>query len=125
MKPDDMRQTLLDAERSLFMHSITCDRSRLEAILHERFHEMGKSGILFDRTQVIESLHQLKQDRLITIYNFSWEEITPDVYLIHYITKETNPQTIYRTSVWINEQGLRLYFHQASVMHTDTTLCEA
>lgn len=111
-----MKKTLLDLERSLFRHEITDDRSQLEKILHERFHEMGSSGMLYDRREVIEALHELKEDRRIELYDFTWQAVGRDCFLVHYITRNEDGVCYFRTSLWVEEDGLKLIFHQSSRM---------
>ena len=64
---------------------------------------------------VINDLSILKEDRKITIYNFTCDKIEQNIYLIHYITKNNN-DNIYRTSIWKKEYDkIKIIFHQASL----------
>lgn len=113
------QEMLLHLERSLFRHEIISDRTKLEELLHERFHEMGSSGVLYDRTQVIDALLALKTDRNIVMHDFTWEAVGSDCFLVHYRTKNANGAYYYRTSLWVWEEGMKLMFHQSTRLATD------
>ena len=50
------------------------------------------------------------------IYNYEFIELSKDVFMVHYITKTNDEKLIYRTSIWVNNNGLKLTFHQASIL---------
>ena len=108
-----MKEKVLELEKSLFKHEYTSNKNYLENIIHVNFIECGKSGLLYDNKITIDSLLECQTDRDIKIYNFTCEQIDNNTYLVHYITV-TNDIKYYRTSIWKQEENLKLYFHQAT-----------
>lgn len=113
-----MYHTLLDLEKCFFKLEYISDRVWLNTVLHNNFCECGKSGILFDKKETVESLLSCSEGRDITIYNFEYRPITDKCYLVHYIT-QSGSEKYYRTSVWVMEDSLKLFFHQASRLNSD------
>ena len=71
------------------------NRDYLINIIDDSYLEIGKSGKLFNKNDVVEELLSFKQDRDITIYNYEFIELNGNVYMVHYMTK-TNNKIIYR-----------------------------
>lgn len=94
----------------------------MKNIIADDFIECGKSGRFFYKNDTIEELSKLGRDRKIDIYNFSYEQLSEGVFLVHYITKNPNEKCVYRTSIWVDDNGLKLKFHQASVLNIDVEL---
>ncbi len=119
-----MDKTILELEKSLFQYKYMSDVTYLERILDDDYLEVGKSGKRISKKDVINELSNLKEDRNITIYNFTCDEIEKGVYLAHYITK-SGDDNIFRTSVWKNEHGAtKILFHQASLYKDNIELIE-
>ena len=113
-----MYETLLALEKDFFRYEKMTDRAWLDATLHDDFREVGKSGFLFGKADVIESLTAATGDRDIAIFNFEMRQLKPDCWMVHYITKDGG-DSIYRTSVWVREGNLKLLFHQASKLNEE------
>lgn len=111
-----MKRKLLELENAFFKYEFISDSYWLDQIIHANFIECGKSGCIFNKQDTINSLLECKEDRKIEIYNYEFHQIDINTYLIHYITK-SKEDLIYRTSVWINEKGLKLLFHQATKLN--------
>lgn len=118
-----MYKTLLLLEKDFFKTSKILDREWLTSTIHDDFLECGKSGFLFDKEKVMEGLLSCKTDRNIVIYNFSYEEIGTNCWIVHYITK-SEKELFYRTSIWVKEKQLQLRFHQASKLNGPIDLVE-
>ena len=120
-----MRDKILELEKSLFKLEYMSNEDYLKQVLHKNFLECGKSGYLYNQRVTIDSLLQCTENRPITIYNFTYEELETNTYLIHYITTKDNKK-YYRTSIWKKIGNLpQLYFHQATELHEDITLKES
>lgn len=115
-------QKLLELEKSFFRHACISDRVWLENTIHNDFAECGKSGLLFNKQDTIQSLLQCKTDRNIEIYNFNCCKIDDKSWIVHYITKTGEDQKYYRTSVWVGHKNPQLYFHQATILNEDIAL---
>lgn len=75
------------------------------------------------KSDTIKSLQECIEDRKIKIYNYECEQIDTNTYLIHYITKSYD-KFIYRISIWIMKDNLKLLFHQASMLNEELELKE-
>ena len=118
-----MHSTLLNLEKDFFEYDKITDRKWLDAALHDDFKEVGKSGTIFYKEDVISGLIESKTDRDITIFNFECKELKTDCWIVHYITKDDN-EFFYRTSIWVKEKNLKLIFHQASKLRSSIDLKE-
>lgn len=119
-----MKNKILELEKSLFKYEFMSDIQYLNKIIDDKYIEVGKSGKKFNKKEVINDLSILKEDRKISIYNFTCDEISENAYLIHYITKNNN-DIIYRTSIWKKENdGIKIIFHQASLYKEDVDLIQ-
>ncbi len=112
-----MRDKILELEKSLFKYEYMSNYNYLNDILADDFKECGKSGHIFNKEGTIEFLLTLKEDRKIDIYNFECTNISKECWLIHYITKSSTQENIYRTSIWIMDKSLKLLYHQASILN--------
>ncbi len=108
-----MYDTLLTLEKDFFNLQYISDREWLDKILHDDFRECGRSGKLFDKFDTMEELLQCDSDRDIVICGFECVEINSNSWLVHYIT-EIEGKQYYRTSVWVREPDMKLFFHQAT-----------
>lgn len=113
-----MDKEILQLEKDLFKHEKISDINWLNNTIDDNFVECGKSGILFNKKETIEDLSKCTKDRDITIYNYTYSQIDNNTYLVHYVTNSNN-EYYYRTSIWINNNGLKLLFHQASKLNDD------
>ena len=113
-------EKILELEKSLFKYEYMSNKEYLDNIIDDNYKELGKSGLLFNKQNVINHLLNQQVDRDITIYNFSGEEISTGLFLVHYITLN-NDIKIYRTSIWRNN---KILFHQASLLKEDIELIE-
>ena len=111
-------ENILELEKSLFKYDYMSNKEYLNNIIADNYKELGKSGILFNKDDVINYLLSQQRDRDIEMYNFSGEELMPDLWIVHYITLSDNKK-IYRTSIWKHN---KIIFHQASEYKDDIDL---
>lgn len=109
---------ILELEKSLFKYEYMSNNEYLNNIIDDNYKELGKSGILFNKDDVVNYLLSQQRDRNIEIYNFSDEELAPNLWIVHYITL-SDDKKIYRTSIWKDN---KIIFHQASVLSDNTEL---
>ncbi len=119
-----MYQALLSLEKDFFRYDHISDKNWLNSVLHDEFQECGKSGRIFRKEETVEALLSCNSNREISIYNFQCCEIKPNCWMVHYITKTDEDELIYRTSIWVKENQLKLYFHQATKLSSKTELIE-
>ena len=111
---------LLDTLKRLecFLHgSRRKDRKWLEHILHERFSEITRSGVLVDRAQTIEAPSGEDSVPAIISSDFRLIIVGDNFAILHYRT--VNPdgsRASLRSSCWeISENGQwKLVFHQGT-----------
>jgi hypothetical protein len=119
-----MNKEILKLEKSLFKYEYMSNIEYLNKIIDDKYIEVGKSGKKINKKDVIDELSVLKEDRKISMHNFTCEKIEESIYLVHYITKSGN-DTIYRTSIWKKENNnIKIIFHQASLYKEDVELNE-
>ena len=111
-------ENILELEKSLFKYEYMSNKEYLNNIIADNYKELGKSGILFNKDDVVNYLLSQQRDRDIEMYNFSGEELMPDLWIVHYITLSDNKK-IYRTSIWKHN---KIIFHQASEYNDDIDL---
>ena len=111
-------ENILELEKSLFKYDYMSNKEYLNNIIADNYKELGKSGILFNKDDVVNYLLSQQRDRDIEMYNFSGEELMPDLWIVHYITLSDNKK-IYRTSIWKHN---KIIFHQASEYKDDIEL---
>ena len=117
-----MDDRILELEKSLFKYEYMSNRKYLNDIIDDKYEEIGKSGKRITKNNVIEELINFREDRNITIYNYSCEEICQNVWLIHYITLN-NKTKFYRTSIWKKSSDhIKIIFHQASEYKEEVNL---
>lgn len=110
-----MDKKILELEKSLFKLEYVSNLDYLNSIIDDSYEEVGKSGLKYNKQDVINELNNLKNDRNITIYNYSCKELSAGVWIIHYITK-SNDTNYYRTSIWKKiDEDIKIIFHQASL----------
>ena len=115
---------ILNKEKSLFKYKYIKDINYLNELIDNNYKEIGKSGKLFNKDDVIEYLSNLKSNRNITIYNYTCRKIDTNTYLVNYITK-SNQDNIFRTSIWKQENNqFKIIFHQASLYLENTKLID-
>ncbi len=64
-------EKILELEKSLFKYEYMSNKEYLNNIIADNYKELGKSGILFNKDDVVNYLLSQQRDRDIEIYNFS------------------------------------------------------
>ena len=105
---------ILQLEKNFFDVNFINNLQYLDNILDDDYLEIGKSGTLIKKRDVIKELSGLKQNRKIDMYNYECNKIDDKTYIIHYITKYKD-KLFFRTSIWQkNNKNYKIIFHQAS-----------
>lgn len=117
-----MKDKILKLEKCFFKKEYMSNIAWMQEVIDDKFIECGKSGKFFNKEQTINDLSKLESDRLIDIYNYDCQKVGDNIYLVHYVTKTDDGQNVFRTSLWVDKDGLKLYFHQASLLTQDISL---
>ena len=75
-----MDKKILELEKSLFKYEYMSNIKYLDDIIDDNYTELGKSGKMINKEHVINELNNLKSDRKITIYNYSYDKIAENIF---------------------------------------------
>jgi hypothetical protein len=96
------------------------DAARLDALLHEEFHEFGRSGAAYTKADIISRLPSAAQHARVAADNFLVRRLAADVALLTYRSAHALPDgTLHRhtlrSSIWQrSEVGWQMGFHQGT-----------
>ncbi len=96
------------------------DAARLDALLHDDFHEIGRSGAAYSKADIVASLRTTAQHAHIVADDFLVRRLTADVVLLTYRSAHTLPdgtldQHAMRSSIWQRHgHGWQMRFHQGT-----------
>ncbi|WP_426515304.1 RNase H family protein [Diaminobutyricibacter sp. McL0618] len=110
--PDDHEQVIL-LERELLSPAVRADSSRVAAILHADFEEIGSSGRLWNRDAIVNELAGQDSER-VAFEVLGSELVAPDAILLTARTSDSRGSAL-RSSLWLRVDGRwRLRFHQGT-----------
>ncbi len=109
----DASDDIVALERRLLDPLTRADRAALEALLDPEFTEIGQSGRLWTRDDILADLPTAPGfDGARTVTDVTLLEVAPGVALLTYRIAETGTR---RSSLWrLGEAGWRLVFHQGT-----------
>lgn len=109
----NLRDEIPELEQQLLDPRIRSDRAALEALLDPDFMEIGQSGRMWDRSDVLSDLPDTPVfDGPRTVSDATLLEVAPGVALLTYRIAETGTR---RSSLWRrDETGWRMVFHQGT-----------
>ena len=125
MSLDAVLKTLTDLETELFGADARRNRARLQALLHPEFFEIGRSGRVHTRDDVLAELPQEQAPPGIQARDFVLRPLAEDVLLLTYRSAQvSNTGTLerhtLRASIWKHSpDGWQIVFHQATPTQTD------
>ncbi|WP_426624374.1 RNase H family protein [Leifsonia sp. McL0607] len=100
-------------ERELIEPSVRADASRVAALLHPEFEEIGRSGRLWGRDAIVEALAE-EDAPAAEIAVLGTERLGSDVILLTARTVDERGASL-RSSLWLRSGGRwRLRFHQGT-----------
>jgi hypothetical protein len=118
-------KTLTDHETELFDPDTRRNRGRLEALLHPLFFEIGRSGRVHTRDEVLTQLPNEREPAAIRGHGFALHTLSEDVMLLTYQSAQAASsgaleRHTLRASVWRRSpSGWQIVFHQATPMQPD------
>jgi len=111
---------LRELEESLLKPEIRRDAEALAKLLAEDFREVGASGRIYDKAEVLSSLPNEPAPESYAISDFIATELDIYVAMLNY-RLETRypggeaPRRTLRTSIWrLAEGGWQIFFHQGT-----------
>ncbi|KZK86920.1 hypothetical protein PsAD13_00187 [Pseudovibrio sp. Ad13] len=108
-----MQEQLLFLEQQLLRPATRGDKRQLELLLHADFIEIGASGRMYNRAQVLAELPSEAADYPVrTIENFCFRKLSEGLIQVFYSIAENETQ---RTSIWKLEGGQwSMIYHQGT-----------
>jgi hypothetical protein len=116
IEADSLPRRLRELEESLLQPDVRKSRE-LVALLADEFVEVGSSGRVYTKADLIEVL-QAESPSVQTTSNFKVALLTPVVALVTYVIRREAAPPVYtlRSSVWqLRGQQWQMVFHQATL----------
>ena len=113
-------ETIRSSEVELHHPGVRCNAERLEQLLHPDFHEVGRSGHVYDRALAIRFLSEQTVSPSVAPDEFRVTELAPDVALLTYRSahRDEHGRLInhtHRSSLWmLDGEHWRLRYHQGT-----------
>lgn len=107
-------------EVELHHPGVRCSRERLEQLLHPQFHEVGRSGRIYDRETVVSYLAAQASPPAVASDAFAVLEIDPRAALLTYRSAHVDQDDrlvnhTLRSSLWLKASaGWQLRYHQGT-----------
>ena len=120
----ELRSALLQLESRLLQPETRKSGDELLRLLAHSFVEIGSSGRLYDRQQVIEAL-QREQPAERIISDFAVRQLSPGIAVVTYrvirrFPTEARESHSLRSSIWQQINGRwQLVFHQGTLVRMD------
>ncbi|WP_431277469.1 RNase H family protein [Leifsonia poae] len=100
-------------ERELLEPAVRADSSRVAAILHPEFEEIGRSGRLWGRDDIVQAL-ATEDSAAVDLDVLGTERLTSETILLTSRTTDARGSSL-RSSLWLRVNGRwRLRFHQGT-----------
>lgn len=113
LKEETDEQLVERLEHELREPSVRSDASRLAALLHPDFEEIGQSGLLWGRDAILQAL-ALEDEPAAEMTVLGAERLGPDTILLTMRTTDARGDCL-RSSLWLRSGGRwRLRFHQGT-----------
>lgn len=114
-RQEDEREiaAVVELEQELLDPDVRSDFGQLAFLLHPEYREVGRSGRLWDRDEVVEALVE-ESERHEAFELLETARLGPDLIQVLYRTESANGSAL-RSSLWQRSDGRwRLRFHQGT-----------
>ena len=119
----ELVQHIVELEICLHQPALRRDQQILEHLLHGEFAEIGRSGQLYNRSDVVDALLGETGQVKIEAENFALSKISEDQVILIYQSFELRQDNVkvrrtLRSSIWQRSEpyGWQLRFHQGTPM---------
>jgi hypothetical protein len=122
-------ETLRTLEVALHQPQVRSDRNRLDGLLHPRFREVGRSGGVYTRADILAEFSDQPPSYEVCSQEFQVEQLTEGLALLTYKSAHINAhgeleRHTHRSSLWqLTARGWQMRFHQGTP--TDAFLRDA
>ena len=113
-------------EVELHHPGVRCSADRLAQLLHPEFHEVGRSGLAYDRDTVINFLAGQSTHAVVEANDFAVALLAPGCALLTYRSAHVRgdggrTRHTRRSSLWLHTAGgWQLRYHQGTPTDEDT-----
>jgi len=120
MNVSPLLDTLRKLEVEMHQPHVRADRQKLLQLLHPKFFEVGRSGTVYSRANVLAEFSNHAQSYRVWSQDFQIERLTESLALLTYRSAHvaddgTLERHTQRASLWqCTEQGWQLRFHQGT-----------
>ena len=105
----DLADTLIGLEKQLHEPAIRRSRDQVDQLLADSFVEIGSSGRLYTRSEIIDELAN-EEPQHIEAFGFIPKQLGASVIKITYKTPNTH-----RESIWLDTRdGWKIVFHRGT-----------
>jgi hypothetical protein len=115
---DILREHIYTLEQALLQPEVRRSAARLDDLLADGFREIGSSGRMFTRADILEALPAESGAAVFSMSDFEIVQLSADVVLATYtVTKTVDARTTrsLRSSIWQRSAGgWRILFHQGT-----------
>ena len=109
-----MKNKLYQLEQAFLNPSSQPNQDWLNRTIHDDFTEIGKSGKIYSKQEVISAFTAQKNGKITEILGFDCRQIDLQTWLVHYQTRHSG-LLVYRTSIWLEKEARpQIYHHQAT-----------
>jgi len=95
----NLENEIKELEEKLLFPEVRHSKKQLSKLLADEFYEIGKSGKVYNKIQVIEAISQEENETSIILFDFEVKELTEGIVLALYKTKYLNEISL-RSSIW-------------------------
>jgi hypothetical protein len=116
---DPLLQTLRSLEVAMHQPQVRSDRAKMEQLLHPDFLEIGRSGAIYTRADVLNEFAKNPPTYTVWSQDFAVKQITPTLAILFYRSAHIDAGSLdrhsIRSSIWQRtEQGWQVRFHQGT-----------
>lgn len=106
-------------ERQLHSTAVRSDLNKFKMLLHDDFKEIGRSGKIYNKSDVLNQLDEHKNPSEIISEEFQYRLLSETIVLVTYRSYQrfnlNQSHLALRSSVWIfNQDRWQMIFHQGT-----------
>jgi hypothetical protein len=104
-------------ERALLSKQVRRNRASLEALLDSQFCEVGASGRIWTRGEMLSALtaEEPEDETPVQVTEMQGQLVAPGLVLLTYVSERTGRRA-HRSSLWRHSSGrCRLLYHQGTL----------
>ncbi|WP_233986534.1 nuclear transport factor 2 family protein [Pectobacterium versatile] len=119
-----LQSLIVHYERQLHCQVTRCQKAVIDKLLHRDFFEIGRSGMRYNKRQVIDALISETVEQQIQADNFELSMVDEKSVLLTYLSYTADEDNIvskiWRTSLWVkntdspNPDDWQMRFHQGT-----------